>query len=129
MSKRHARLEGAQKAQQRMIKIAREQTASGGAMQRARIVAALESHRHAEAVTHKVSGALALAHIIEVEDTRAVISISPTVVNPQGARPSKYGPIEHRRGGEHAFYDRVIRDGWPDIGKRAINSVALAMGL
>lgn len=128
MTKR-ARLEGAQKAQQRMIEIAREQTASGGAMQRALAVAALESHRHAVVVTHKVSGSLALAHIINIENTRATISISPTVTNPRGARPAKYGPIEHRRGGDHSFYDRVIRDGWPGIGKRAIDSVALAMGL
>ena len=129
MSKRHARLEGAQKAQQRMITLIREQTATGGAMQRSLAVAALESHRHAVVVTHKVSGALALAHWIDLEHNRAILSLSQSVVSPRGDRPAEYGPIEHSRGGTHAFYDLVIQDGWPSIGKRAIDAVALAMGL
>ncbi len=70
-----------------------------------------EGHRYAVAVTHVWKyrgGALKASHRIALKGLEATISIDENAVNPRGQRPAIYGPHEHNRGGEHAFYRRVV---------------------
>lgn len=99
-------------------------------------VAALEIQRYAISVTHvgryiqsksgrwryarpheqgRGGGALRASHRIELaqsgSDATATISIDKDAVNPlTGQKTSVYGVYEHRRGGEHAFYARAVRE-------------------
>ena len=69
---------------------------------------AIRAHRYATAITHVDTGALRGSHTIEkLGPSRRRISIDARAVNPRGGRPGVYGPIEHARGGEHAFYTRT----------------------
>ena len=36
--------------------------------------------------------------------------IDPSVTNIKGRKPSLYGPYEHARGGDHAFYGRTVNE-------------------
>ncbi len=75
---------------------------------------AIRLHRRAVAVTPEESGALAAAHRIDYQEDQgralARIFIASDAVNPKGFRPAYYGPIQHTRGGAHAFYDRALQD-------------------
>lgn len=90
-----------------------------------------EAHRYAVAVTHVDSGALRASHRTSFQEggnwARGRMMIDASSVNPHGARPSVYGPIEHERGGGHAFYARTegergqrILTGMADIVRRAL---------
>lgn len=67
-------------------------------------------HRHAVQITHVITGALRGSHRMSVSGTRGTISIDPSSVRPGGAKPYTYGPVEHARGGSHAFYDRTVAE-------------------
>lgn len=78
------------------------------------------SHRYAVAITHVwhyKGGALRASHRMELDLPNRIgrISIDPSTINPRGSKPSEYGPIEHARGGEHAFYERTEREAGPRI--------------
>jgi len=73
-----------------------------------------EAQRYAVAITHVDTGALRASHRTRFEQrrrwARGRMMIDASSVNPHGGRPSLYGPIEHDRGGGHAFYERTQRE-------------------
>lgn len=107
-----------------------------GALGEAVKVTAAELQRYAIAVTHvgryiqsksgrwryarahepgRGGGALRASHRIDYSETggtaTATINLDAGTVNPlTGNKPSVYGVYEHRRGGEHAFYARAVRE-------------------
>jgi hypothetical protein len=110
-------LQEAQRANLKLISAVRP----GGALGRAVLYMATEAERYAVSYTHVDTGALRASHRIRQEtSTRYRIYIDPSATNPRSKTPtSKYGPIEHRRGGDHEFYGRTYRQG-PQIASRAI---------
>lgn len=82
-----------------------------GAFGRAIKYATTASHRYAVAITHVDTGALRASQRMEVDDRalRGRVFIDQTARNPvSGSLTAVYGVAEHARGGEHAFYERVI---------------------
>jgi len=73
-----------------------------------------EGHRYAVAITHVDTGALRASHRTAFQEKRNAalgrMFIAADSVNPRGQRPSVYGPVEHDRGGGHAFYARTQRE-------------------
>lgn len=64
----------------------------------------------AAGVSHVQTGALKSAHIMKFyAPATGEVSIDPSVINPLGERPFDYGPVEHARGGSHAFYEQTFR--------------------
>lgn len=71
------------------------------------------THREAVAVSHVDTGALKSSHLQEVaahgHDTEGRVYINTHTANPRHRVPvRKYGPVEHDRGGSHAFYERAF---------------------
>jgi hypothetical protein len=115
----HLSITGIQQAQarnQRMIAALQPSGAVGRAVQYGTVAA----QRYAISITHvgryKVGaggtwvggGTLRASHRMELSRAQGRVFIDPTSVNPRtGARAAVYGPIEHARGGTHAFYERV----------------------
>lgn len=65
-------------------------------------------HRYVTGITHVDTGALRASHRVSVSGLRGEISLDAAAVNPRsGSRVSIYGPVEHARGGSHAFYYRA----------------------
>ena len=73
-----------------------------------------EGHRYTVEITHVDTGALRASHRVRFEEgrrwARGRMFVDAQSVNPRGQRPSVYGPIEHDRGGDHAFYERTQRE-------------------
>lgn len=70
---------------------------------------------HARRVTHRETGTLAAAHrwafLEQGGGPRGVVFLEPGVRNVRSGAPvGRYGPIEHARGGDHAFYGRTIAE-------------------
>lgn len=87
-----------------------------GALGRAVLYGTTAAQRAAVANTHVDTGALRASHRMEVGGLRGRVFIAPDAVNPQSnARTAVYGAYEHARGGNHAFYDRVIAEQGPQI--------------
>lgn len=82
-----------------------------GALDSAANFGADEALRYAQSVTHvwwDQGGALRGAHRVRRQGHGSyTLFIEPSVVNPRGQSPAEYGPAEHARGGEHAFYERT----------------------
>lgn len=77
-------------------------------------------------------GALRASHRMEfAEDSAGAkgrVFIDPNTTNPlTGDKPSVYGPGEHRRGGEHAFYARTIGEYGPKALSRAGKRITIAL--
>jgi hypothetical protein len=80
-----------------------------GALGRAVQYGTVAAHRYALGLTHVDTGALKSSHRMELSALRGVVYIDPGASNPRsGQRPAVYGPYEHARGGDHAFYQRVV---------------------
>jgi hypothetical protein len=80
-----------------------------GALGRAVQYGTMAAHRYAIGVTHVDTGALRGSHRMELAGLRGRVYIAPEAMNPRsGQKTTLYGPYEHQRGGEHAFYQRVI---------------------
>lgn len=66
---------------------------------------------YASLITHRQTGTLSLAHHIDDSRLRsegvAIVSLADRVNPISKALTSAYGPIEHARGGHHAFYTRT----------------------
>lgn len=94
-----------------------------GTMDKIVYMAAIELHRYAVSITHVDTGALRASHriLIEAGRARGQISIDPSSVNPRGQRPYEYGPLEHARGGSHAFYKRTVDERGKAVLKQAID--------
>jgi len=69
----------------------------------------ISAHRYAVGLTHVDTGSLKSSHRMEIKGLRGEVYIDPNAVNPRSnQRTAMYGPYEHDRGGEHAFYARVV---------------------
>lgn len=113
---------GIQAAQAANLKIiAALQEREGTALGRTVLYAAADLHRYAVAVTHVDTGALRASQRIRAgPGARAEIYIDPSSRNPRtGVPPARYGPVEHARGGSHAFYERTFYERIPDLAPRA----------
>jgi len=67
----------------------------------------LTALRYVLQIIHVDTGALRASQRMRLSGLRGTIYIDPAAVNPRGHRPADYGPIEHARGGSHAFYART----------------------
>lgn len=75
----------------------------------------------ARPITHVITGALRGSHT--PYQRRALVwdvTPNPATINPFGFYPAKYGPIEHARGGSHAFYERTLNERFPEIARDAV---------
>lgn len=108
----------AQKTNLRQISALRPGNTLGQAVQ----VGLTEAHRYTVYITHVKSGALRASHRMLFQPVgnvaRGMIYIDPSAGgfefvngerrhNPNKERPAQYGPTEHARGGDHAFYART----------------------
>jgi len=79
-----------------------------GAFQMAVKAGIILSQQSAVRKTHKVTGALAGSHRIQLRGNSGSVFLDPNARNPHSrALTSVYGIVEHKRGGSHAFYRRV----------------------
>lgn len=122
-------LQQAQAANLRMVAALRPDGARGQAVRDA--TAAL--HRYAVAITHVwryKGGGLRASHRMAFTDRGETgrIYIDEGAVNPRGERPGEYGPVEHARGGSHAFYQRTIDEAGPRIADQAVAFISRALG-
>lgn len=105
-------IKGIQKAQKQnnaMINALRPTNMLGGVIQGITIAV----HRYAVSITHVVTASLRASHrtAIDMSKPSGRVFIDPGAVNPfNQQRPAKYGAIEQRRGGDHAFYTRTERE-------------------
>jgi len=81
-------------------------------------------HRYVVRITHVDTSALRRSHQMSYREShnkaRGIVDINPYTRNPKhGIPPRKYGPVEHQRGGSHAFYERTYYEAGPRIIKRA----------
>ncbi len=110
-------LQEAQQANLRLIAAMKPGGRLAGAVQ----YGAIEAHRYAAAITHVWiyrGGALKASHRIRWNGgLEATVDIDPSAVNPRKGRPAIYGFWEHRRGGEHAFYQRTVDERGATISK------------
>lgn len=127
MSDMRITIEGIQRTQHAVLKAAaavKPRGALGTAVQEA----TLRLHRYAVSVTHVVTGALRASHLVRIARTRGEIYINPNAVNRRsGSRPVKYGRIEHRRGGSHAFYARTVDEHGDAAIRAAGNAIIRAL--
>lgn len=66
---------------------------------------------YAASVTHEDTGNLAGAHRVRVSGLKVELYLDPGAINPRSHQSAAlYGPFEHARGGDHAFYDRTRRE-------------------
>lgn len=90
--------------------------------------ATAEAHRYAVALTHVDTGALRASHRVQVTGVRGRVFVDPGALNPRsGRRTAEYGVYEHRRGGGHAFYERVVSEHGAEILRRARLDVKLGV--
>ena len=109
---------GIQDAQAAMLR-ATNAARPGSGLQAALKDAAAAAHRYAVALTHVDTGALKASHRIALRPTRAEIYLDPGAQRSDGRRPAQYGPFEHARGGDHAFYARTVAEHGQEIGDAA----------
>jgi hypothetical protein len=75
------------------------------------------AHRYAVGLTHVDTGSLKSSHRMAINGRRGEVHIDPAAINPRsGKRTAMYGFYEHERGGEHAFYQRVVDEYGQQIG-------------
>jgi hypothetical protein len=113
-------IKGLQEVQRANLKLIAAVKPNGG-LGRAVLYAATDIHRYAVSITHVDTGALKASHRIEKIGAASYrIFIDPAAKNPRsGARTSVYGPAEHNRGGEHAFYERTMNERGKTIAVKA----------
>lgn len=116
----HVRVLGLPEVQKAYTRLMSGLSTQGG-LGRAIHYLASEAQKYAASMTHVVTGTLQSSHQVEqIGLAQYSISISPASINPLGARPAVYGPVEHSRGGSHAFYERTVYSGGPELAGRAI---------
>jgi len=72
--------------------------------------ATARAHRYAASITHVDTGALRASHTMQASGFHGSVYINPSAARSDGARPAEYGPVEHARGGAHAFYARTVAE-------------------
>ncbi len=96
-----------------------------GALGRAIQWGTAAGHRYAVSITHVITGALRASHRMSVSSTQGRIFLDPSARNPRSRqRTAVYGPVEERRGGEHAFYRRTVTEAGPRIAREMGQRVA-----
>lgn len=99
-----------------------------GALGRAVQYGTTAAHRYAVGVTHVDTGSLHASHRMEITGLRGRVYIDPSARNPRSRqRTETYGPYEHERGGEHAFYQRTINEQGPSIEQAMMGLVKLGI--
>jgi hypothetical protein len=86
--------------------------------------ATIAMHRYVVRITHVDTSALKRSHRMSYRESdrgaEGLIDINPNTRNPKhGIAPRKYGPVEHARGGSHAFYERAYYEAGPEVLRRA----------
>jgi hypothetical protein len=110
-------IQEAQTANNRLIAAVRPTGAAGRAVK----YGTVEAARVAGIITHRDTGALATSHRMQYAGLRGRVYLDPTAANPRShALTSVYGPIEHARGGQHAYYQRTS----DEHGQRILNEMA-----
>ena len=126
---------GLQEAQKGMLKKIASMK-PGGALDEAVRFATIAAFNYALVITHVETGALRLAHRMKLSrgylgfgGSTGTIYIDPNApgatrkgrkrVLASRVKPSVYGPAEHNRGGEHAFYERVPAERGNTIARQA----------
>lgn len=100
-------IKGLQQAQQGNLKAIAAMKPSG-AFGNAIRTGTVAAHRYAVAQTHVDTGALKASHRMVIAGLEGTVFIDQGARNPRSrVLTSQYGPIEHARGGEHAFYEIV----------------------
>jgi hypothetical protein len=104
-------LQEAQRHNAQMIRALR----TGGPLGEGVRAAGAYLHSRATIVTHVDTGALRASHRMIYRQffgsPSLEISIDKGAMNPRSrARTAVYGPVEHARGGSHAFYERTYRE-------------------
>ncbi|MDD2921790.1 MAG: hypothetical protein PHQ36_05835 [Anaerolineales bacterium] len=98
----------------------------GGSLEKGVRVGTLAAHRYAVALTHVDTGALRASHRVKMKRTwsgpTGTVYIDPNARNPRlmAQRTAVYGPFEHARGGEHAFYKNTSDRYGFQIGRAAL---------
>lgn len=109
-------IQEAQRANEQLIAAMKPSGALGRMVQYATVLA----HRYTVAITHVDTGALRASHRMNVLGGRGEIYLDPTATNPRTGTPTaEYGPTEHARGGDHAFYERTEREAGLSIATEA----------
>ena len=118
---------GIQEAQSEMVKtIARMQAT--GPRQRAILYATTAAHRYLVSITHVDTGAYRASQWMEAKGERGQIYVNPSTTNPRSkVKPVEYSVYEEERGGEHAAYERTVKEAGPGIIEEA--SKILARGI
>lgn len=111
---------GIQRAQAAMLRAVAAVRTEGG-LGRAVLGATTEAHRRSVVRTHVDTGALRGSHTMRVNNAHGEVFISSSARASDGRRPAEYGPVEHARGGGHAFYERVVREDGAAIGRAALS--------
>jgi len=109
-------IQRAQAAMEKTIAAVKPRNGLGAAVKGATIA----GHRYAVGVTHVDTGALRASHTMQIRGAHGQIYISPSARRSDGGRPAQYGPVEHARGGAHAFYARTVSEGGGAIGQAAM---------
>ena len=99
-----------------------------GAFGRAIQYGTIAAHRGAIVLTHKDTGALKASHRMQIGGLRGRVYIDPGAAKPRsGQRTAEYGPYEHQRGGEHAFYARTVSEFGPEISRAMQGLIEVAL--
>jgi hypothetical protein len=119
-------LQQAQAANNRSIAALKPNNALG----RGIVYATTALHRYTVAITHVwryKGGGLRAGHRMQIDQQatsiHGMIYIDPQAVNPRGQKPSIYGPFEHARGGDHAFYARAVDEAGERVAKQAVRII------
>jgi hypothetical protein len=110
---------GLQEAQRANLSLIRT-LQPGGALEAAVKAGTTLAQQAAVRKTPVDTGSLRASHRINIQGLRGMVYIDPSAKNPRsGGKPADYGPIVHARGGQRAFYARVVAEEGNAIGKAA----------
>jgi hypothetical protein len=110
-------IQEAQAANNRLIAAVKPTGATGRAVK----YGTVEASRVAQVLTHVDTDALRASHRMQYAGLQGRVYLDPSAQNPRShALTSAYGPIEHARGGQHAFYQRVV----DEHGQRILSEMA-----
>jgi hypothetical protein len=112
-------IRGIQEAQRANLSLIRS-VKPGGSLEGAVKTATILAQQSAVRKTHVKTGSLRASHRINLQGLRGLVFIDPGATNPRsGNKPAEYGPMEHARGGQHAFYARVMVEDGQSIAQAA----------
>lgn len=107
MAKIDVEIKGLKETQRRLEK-ALQAISAGGGLEAIIAKATLRAHRYATSITHVDTGRLKNSHFPSIQ-TRGN-EVYGVVGN-----NTAYAMFEHDRGGDHAFYERTVKEEGPNI--------------